>query len=219
MPLSRAMALVVAHTILMWVIALGLLGRGLGLLGDNPFAPTVGFAILFAFIVVVSVGGWLMRGSVPFYGSWRSLGWDFTGFSRQVLIGIPLGVVGIAITMLSIHTFLQVGWAEIVDGMLDVGWPQRAVFVLIGLHAGLVEESLFRGNLFGALRAKCPVLLAVAIQAAVFSLYHLSFGPASLINKFLCGIVFASPQLLLGKRLLLPGAIAHFMVAVTMTSL
>jgi membrane protease YdiL (CAAX protease family) len=219
MSLRRSIILIVLHTILMWVVAMGLIGKGLGLLGENPFAPTVGFAVVFTFIVVVSVGGWLAIYSVKqVYGSWQAMGWNTKQLWRQLAWGVVFGVVGAVITSCVIHLFFGTPFSDIGEAIVAVPIGDRFVFVLIGLHAGLVEESLFRGNLFGALQKRCPWLLAFIIQAAVFSLYHLSFGPASLINKCLLGMVFAMPQLIFKQRTLLSGAVSHFVVAVTMTS-
>jgi membrane protease YdiL (CAAX protease family) len=81
--------------------------------------------------------------------------------------------------------------------------PWQVVFVVaaVSLTPALCEETLFRGWLLGTLRRKLRPVPAIAIQAVLFSLFHvspLSIVALALVGVYLgwlfdrCGTVFAS---------------------------
>ena len=53
--------------------------------------------------------------------------------------------------------------------------------ILVGVLAGVCEEILFRGVVFGWLRGRVPVPAAVVLSAMVFSLAHLGWREWSLL--------------------------------------
>ena len=84
-------------------------------------------------------------------------------------------------------------WAEAVDEVLLLWpWPMRLIRVADGVVFGpFLEEVLFRGLLFGALRSRLNLIPAAAISAAAFGLTHFYSLPGFLgvtMFGFLCAI-------------------------------
>jgi len=70
------------------------------------------------------------------------------------------------------------------------GWAERAAaFILAALAAPIVEETLFRGIFYGALRRVMRPLFAAPISAVVFGLAHLDL--ASVATFAVLGVVLA----------------------------
>ena len=65
----------------------------------------------------------------------------------------------------------------IIDALQYAGsaWLQWAIVVIVAVFGPFAEEVLFRGFLYPAMRRKMPVAVAVLLNAALFSLIHVSF--------------------------------------------
>ena len=72
--------------------------------------------------------------------------------------------------------------------------------------APVFEEIIFRGVLYGSLRARFGVWPAVVMSAAIFALAH-GYGAAGFASVFLSGALWAWSYE--RTRSLLPGMIAH----------
>jgi len=70
--------------------------------------------------------------------------------------------------------------------------------------AGICEEALFRGAIFGLLQRKSTAK-AIIISAALFAVYHLN--PWNLVPLFFIGVLFGLLRARSGS--LVPGMVAH----------
>jgi uncharacterized protein len=132
-----------------------------------------------------------------------------------IVIDVTLGVVGERLGFAS-H------WTEWFDA--DLAWgPRAAVAVtLVGsiLFAPVFEELIFRGVLYGTLRARLSWPLAALGSALVFAFAH-GYGAAGFASVLLSGILWAWVYERTGS--LLPSMLAHVVnnaaVALTLTAL
>jgi membrane protease YdiL (CAAX protease family) len=83
----------------------------------------------------------------------------------------------------------RLGWAMTKTGSdtLRAGWPLWSVFLLDSLEPGFIEEVAFRGILQTRLSQIVSRNEALVIQAALFSILHLS--PAIFISHFIMGLL------------------------------
>jgi membrane protease YdiL (CAAX protease family) len=169
---------------------------------------------------VVAMGGlvWLgivRRGRCP----WRDLGWH----GDRIGESLALGLVGFGMLVAIVLGMLAVAghWSDVdLHGAL-AGYTaaQRAQFLVIGLCAATIEESIFRGYLQPALIAKVGLVGGILIGAVVFGLYHVFMGPSpfNLIGKVCFGLVLGA---LRGRdRSLVGPMFAHFLFWQVMGSL
>ncbi len=87
------------------------------------------------------------------------------------------------------------------------GWKLLPVILVIALLPAVLEETVFRGVVFGGMqKGGWGTISAVLISGALFSLFH--GNPEQTVYQFLCGAAFA----LLAQRAgsILPGMLAHF---------
>jgi membrane protease YdiL (CAAX protease family) len=84
------------------------------------------------------------------------------------------------------------------------GYVPLAV-VLVTLIAPFAEETLFRGFLFGWLRGRAPLWMAVVVSAALFAASHVQ--PVLLLPTFVLGCLLALVYQRSGS--LVPGMIVH----------
>jgi membrane protease YdiL (CAAX protease family) len=85
--------------------------------------------------------------------------------------------------------------------------PVIIYFIILGILAPFVEETLFRGFLYSSLRTKLGRYLSAAISAALFAIAH--FDPGASISLFALGFLFA----LVRERYqsILPSIVGHGM--------
>ena len=98
--------------------------------------------------------------------------------------------------------------ASFVDSVPSLdGWKLLPALLVIALLPAILEETVFRGVIFGSMQeGGWGTLSAVLISGALFSLFH--GNPEQTVYQFLCGAAFA----LLAQRAgsILPGMLAHF---------
>jgi len=68
--------------------------------------------------------------------------------------------------------------------------PNRYAFLVLGLLTAVLEEVLWRGYLLHGLRADLWLGAALALQAVVFGVNHLPFGPTTALAKAVSGLVW-----------------------------
>lgn len=117
----------------------------------------------------------------------REIGWHRgRGAGHEVLAGVGGYLAGLPIyfgmalimvlvmLVVSMFTKTQPMPANKVVDLVEGGSPLAllAVFLLATIWAPIVEESIFRGALYGHLRRRVPLLLAAVGSAAVFAMLH-----------------------------------------------
>jgi len=86
------------------------------------------------------------------------------------------------------------------------GWARFGLFLLLAVSAPLLEETFFRGILYGALRRRYGVAAGVIFSAAIFASLHpqvpLGFLPIFALGALLAGLYE-------WRRSLIPGMVFH----------
>ena len=187
----------VAGTIL-FAVAFGVVLAALGLgdgqqyIRDHPVTVTAAaLAVVYGMLLVVAYL-WIVRR--------RNVGWSAIGFRPPPLLPLllsPIIVIGqfgtVAITNLLI--FSLIGQFEnpqtaAISGGQGFSWLNFGLMLLLaGVVAPIAEEVLFRGLLYGWLRSRMPIALAVILSAAVFAAAHVI--PLLMPALFLVGIILA----------------------------
>jgi membrane protease YdiL (CAAX protease family) len=207
MTLRRALILIALQILLVFIIGFRILGPLVLADADNPFVPTLP---VFAFVIALAAIGAI---GLVWFGSvkqprrtWAELGWTFDDPAKQIAVGV---VAGLACLAGEIVALLALGMSpsEIGAAIAEPSVAARLLFLVIGVQAAFIEESLFRGNLFDALRTKMSATAAIFLGAVIFALYHLNPNPIGLVVKVWFGVVFTIARLRGGS--LVSPAIAH----------
>jgi membrane protease YdiL (CAAX protease family) len=208
--IAHAMALIAARVVLVFLVGMGLLARlvaeGDGFGADGKSVALVLFLLLPIDAGLVLAFGLLKVGRC----SLHELGWHIERFGRDVAAGL-VGFVLAAGVLVTAQTLLGASLEEQWGALREPSLVARLLFCCVAVFgAALVEESLFRGYLQPALVARFGLPGAVVLQAIVFDLMHLNFAPASLVVKFLFGVIFGALRGRDGS--LLAPAIAHGLI-------
>jgi len=213
---SRALILIVLQIVLVFVIGFRVIAPAM--FGDgNLFDPRPAAFVFVILVAAIGVGALVWFGSVKQPGrTWSELGWRWDDPAKHIGVGLVAAIACIAVEVL---VLLALGMtpAEIGEAIVDVPLAQRLLFLVIGIQAAMVEESLFRGNLVDALRTKMSATAAIGLAAVIFALYHLQPNPVGLAIKTWFGIVYAIARLRGGS--LVSPAIAHVTIWVVMGAL
>jgi membrane protease YdiL (CAAX protease family) len=186
--LGFAFAVVLLATVM---FVLNLVLQGLVGSPENPFAPT---PALFVTVVLVesawaAIIVWLVIGRIGGL-SLAQLGWRAAPLGRNLVEGAVgfLVAAGLLLVMLG-----ATGANPVVEAkawILDASLADRALWLLIGIEAPFIEESVFRGMLQSVLVRKLGRVGGVLAMGVIFSLYHLPRGPIPFVGRFLLGTVF-----------------------------
>jgi uncharacterized protein len=142
---------------------------GIGLM-DSTWRPSFDKFVTRCLLLVALLGMWpLLRFSR--LDSWRALGLArFPGSRRHVTLGCLLGFGSLAIVAAGALVTGARAWA------FDPALPSVALVLpgalVTAIIVALVEETLFRGAIFGALRQFNHWLTALLISSAVYSIVH-----------------------------------------------
>jgi membrane protease YdiL (CAAX protease family) len=145
----------------------------------------------------------------------QQLGWSFENASRDIGLGIVLGmvtqVVANAITTLAIKIWGKEIYSPVV--MRNIMPRTRPEWVLVPVALGvavLLEELLFRSLLIGGLSTTVPLPILLVGFAAIFGLMHSPQGP---LGVFMTGVMGLWLSLLFvwSGGLLLP-LTAHYVI-------
>jgi membrane protease YdiL (CAAX protease family) len=104
------------------------------------------------------------------------------------VIGVAVLFVLVAQAYFQCLTLLGVETFRFTDGFLKAGWPVWSIFLMTSLAPAVFEELAFRGVLQGGLRRIVSTRDALLLQAALFSVLHLS--PVIFLSHFLMGLAF-----------------------------
>lgn len=130
----------------------------------------------------------------------RHLPWSALGFRRPPLLPMalsPLIVTGqlgaiavVNLIVISLVGDFQNPQIEAITGGGGFSWTSfLLMLLLVGVIAPIVEETVFRGMIYGWLRARLPIILAIVISAAIFAAVHVI--PVLLPALFVVGIILA----------------------------
>jgi membrane protease YdiL (CAAX protease family) len=124
-------------------------------------------------------------------------GWRRAGLARS--LGSGVAAAGVALLpALTIYALLQdvLGMSPADDPVIPIlaapeGWAMRGLIVaVVGLIVPALEETLFRGLLFGALRRVVKFWPAAAASALLFAIVHVN--AAGVAVYFVLGLAFAA---------------------------
>ena len=207
MTILRSLILIAMQAVLVFVVGMGMLAPRLAPDPEAPFAPSASMAILVAALGLCGAIGLVDFGSVRSVGrSWKELGWRTDRLFAQIAAGL-VGALLCALIIVGLYAMLGVPLSDVLKQIRSYSLAQRAMFLLIGIQAAFVEESLFRGNLLPALRARFGNRVALPLSALIFAFYHLNPRPIALVSKFLFGMIFGGLRLQQGS--LVAPAVAH----------
>jgi uncharacterized protein len=176
--------------------ALGAPALGLGdprtLLEGNPVLVSGVFGIMVYGIILLAIYVQIVRGR---RASWRAVGYRMPpalplALAPVIAIGQLMTVALLNATVLALTGQFENPQIEAITGGGGFSWTNFVLMLLLaGVAAPVVEETLFRGVLYGWLRVRMPVVLAVVISAAVFAGVHVI--PILLPALFVVGIILA----------------------------
>lgn len=164
----------------------------------------------------------LRAGIIHFLPEFRTRARD--GFQprwRHLRQSFVVGMAGLACLLLSCYLmqFTDFGIESLEDSFrsdsLDDLSTISVSFFASVILAPFTEEIIFRGFLFGALRAHLGPVLGSVISSAIFAAVH-GYSFAGFVFVFLFGLIFAAIYQRSGS--LLPGMIAHGLLNLVLTA-
>jgi membrane protease YdiL (CAAX protease family) len=169
---SRAIGLYAVAVILLGALFAPWLFWGVQRFGAQTVLATYPFHRIFdrSIMLVALVGLWPLLRAIGFR-FWGDLGYvRARGWWRQVLGGFILGTGSLALIVI-----VTIAWG-IRPAHFDKSADQVAEAVLrcflVGIAVALLEETLFRGALQGALQRRIHVVPAIALASVVYSALH-----------------------------------------------
>jgi len=162
--------------------------------------------------LVVQFGGIVWLGSVVWgRSSLRGLGWTFASATRLVVEGLALTVVLVGLVY-AVYAAMEgaEGVHELTQAIATLPLGRRVFFTVMGARNAFVEETLFRGDLLGALEKRWGKVAGVLLSSVVFALYHRTLTPVPLAMKFVTGALYAVATV--RARSLVPAAIGHWLL-------
>ncbi len=141
-------------------------GWPLGQLSNAPFSRYVSRSLM----IVALLGLWPLMRFLE-VRSWRDLGWvRGRADGRDFGWGFGLGLATLALAFVLVVT----GGGRVLDGgrtWFDLG-RHLVNAVLAAVFVSVLEETLFRGAIFGSLRRSLPWFWALAGSSLVYALVH-----------------------------------------------
>jgi hypothetical protein len=173
---------------------LGIIGR----FNDSPWSEAIVSAI--DALIVIAFASLHYRQILPLLGLPKMGG--------RLALRLLAVAIGFAIAMTIYFALLQrlgVPMLRVSDNYRKAGWGLWAMLVLVSLTPAVVEELAFRGVIQSTLESIFDRRDAWIIQAALFSVLHLS--PIICPSHFIMGLCFG--YLRLRSKSLYPGIILH----------
>ena len=202
--------------LLSWTLVI-ILGVTSLVLLERTLTPTLRkwgdlFPALLTFLII------LLKTVIPLVLLWSvlklspaSLGWVTGGLFQAVLKGVVLAALMIAVIFIyQRYSHYLFGTPYTSTGGHLLNRNRSTAAIVISSAAALLnacgEEIIFRGMLFPALVSTCGVILALAVQSFIFTLYH--FFPLQNAVLLFCMGIFFGLGYLWGGSLLTP-VLAH----------
>ncbi len=158
--------------------------------------PVVAFGILGTIIYAILLLAIFIQIVVVRKTSWRDLGYRAPPLVPLLLVpvigfGQLLAAALVNAAILALTGEFDNPQVESITGGLGFSWTNFiAMLVLVGIVAPIVEETFFRGVLYGYLRTRMPIVLAVTVSAVIFSAVHVY--PILLPALFVVGLILAA---------------------------
>lgn len=207
--MAHAIILIVLLAILTFVVGFRIIASRIfsphGVVWDGS-ASSFWVAVILGTLSFVGIlwFGLLRIGRLRFH----DLGWKAASLWFAVLQGL-LGFLVALVVVFGIAVMGDASLHDLLETLAQYTWKQRCLFLLIGVNAALLEESLFRGYLQPVLIKKLGTGGGILATAIVFAFYHLNFGIIGLTGKFLLGLIYG---VLRDKtNSLLPAGITHLL--------
>ena len=138
--------------------------------------------------------------------SFLNLGFQFQNHKKDIIIGVIIGLVIMALGFWILVFFKQIKFATTFFSAYEI-----SLTLIFFLLVALTEELLFRGYVLSKLMNSFSKIVALIISAILFSLMHVAnpnINWLSYLNLFLAGIVLGLPYLYT-RNLMFPIAL-HF---------
>jgi uncharacterized protein len=175
------------------------------------------FAICFLLVFIIasslyySVKGWLALSDEAFFlgsfilsfsffmltvyifrrvvdrNSFKSLGFQFKGFERDIAIGLLLGIVLLGVESLILYFTGHLAWMEVHLHAVDL-----LSGLLLMILVAISEETVFRGYILNNLMQSMNKWVALGITALLFAVFHAGnpgITALALFNIFLSGLL------------------------------
>jgi membrane protease YdiL (CAAX protease family) len=185
-----------------WLFAL-LLGSSLivGTLSRFDASPWPG-AIVSGIdaLIVLSFAAFRFRELAPLLG--RP---SFDPQRALILVLLALAFFAVLNAYFTLIEWMGMPFFRLADGYEKAGWPTASMFLLVSLLPAFVEELAFRGIIQCSLERIAGERQALFIQAALFSVLHLS--PLMFVSHFFMGLCFGYMRL--RSKSLYPGMALH----------
>ncbi len=180
------------EAVVLWVFGSVLLGAVAALMvplsSEPPASLLLGPSMLSALIAI----GWVW--AVARFNA--GFGWDFATGLRRIAIGV--GAAGLVVLPVVVgYGVIQriMGQSPANDPILplliipDTRLAKALLLIAVGVLVPALEETLFRGILFGGLRRQWAFWPAVLIAAVIFAIAHLNLS--GFVVYMILGLLFA----------------------------
>lgn len=146
---------------------------------SNSIVAQFIFVLLAEGVTILLLWAFLKRRNVSF----RSLGWNrwpkWSDLGLAVLafiayftvLAIVLQVVTSLVPSLNVNQKQQLGFTTAAGA-----WQLALTYISLAVLPPIVEETVFRGFLYGSLRKSLPVIQAILATSVLFGIAHLELG-------------------------------------------
>lgn len=176
------------------------LGAVLRSLVPDPQAAIRSHLVIFSAVTGTGLYGILLLAVYLIIIRRRHLRWSALGFRAPPVLAVGLAPLVVfaqltAAAMMNLLVMRLTGQFEnpqiqAISGGQGFSWTNFLLMLLLaGVVAPIVEEVLFRGVLYGWLRARLPFFVAVLVSAALFAAAHVI--PVLLPALLIVGIILA----------------------------
>lgn len=164
---------------LIWILR-GVFGIDFSIVNDAAFSTTLA-ALMYVLTIAIVMGVPMLlnksKSSYEELGLVRLPSWTDIFITPAALVVYFLLSATLILIMSSIFPWIDINQAQ------DVGFDQVSqkfeillAFTTLVIIAPIAEEVLFRGYLFGKLKKKVPVWVAILITSLLFGFVHLSWN-------------------------------------------
>ncbi|MGD9497934.1 MAG: CPBP family glutamic-type intramembrane protease [Armatimonadota bacterium] len=211
--IAEAVAVLIFAMVAGGVLLPPTVGTGAGAPGEREVQALI-FAAQYLLVATATVGLIVYRVRRRSSRPLRVLGMRFRGMARLVAIGVAGYAVFVTLLMAltaALSSLLGPGGLPLAQTTEEIVGAARSpgevalYLVLVGMIAPIVEETIFRGYVYGGLRRFLSPRRAIIAGGVVFAAAHLnaeSFLMVGLIGAMLCYLYERT-------RSLVPGMVAH----------